>query len=281
MKTCLVLEGGAMRGMYTAGALDVFCRAGVKFDGIIGVSAGAAFGVNYLSNQPGRVIRYNKRFNADRRYMGLIPLLKTGNIVDTEYAYDKVPRMLDPFDGETFDTSGVPFWAVVTNVETGEAEYIRLTHVFEQMDVLRASASMPFVSRPVNIGGKLYLDGGVADSIPYRAAETLGFERVVVILTRDRSYVKTPMNPKLIRTWYKKYPAFQEKLKNRHDVYNQAVRDLLDYEQQGRAWVLHPSRPIEIGRLEREGEKLQAVYDLGADDAQAALTDLQGYLVRI
>ena len=115
MKTCLVLEGGAMRGMYTAGALDVFYNAGIKFDGIIGVSAGAAFGVNYLSGQPGRVIRYNKRFNADRHYMGLIPLLKTGNIVDTDYAYDKVPRELDPFDGDTFDASGVPFWAVVTN----------------------------------------------------------------------------------------------------------------------------------------------------------------------
>ena len=174
MKTCLVLEGGAMRGMFTAGALDVFYSAGIRFDGIIGVSAGAAFGVNYLSGQPGRVIRYNKRFNSDHHYMGLIPLLKTGNIVDTEYAYDKVPRQLDPFDGDTFDASGVPFWAVVTNVETGQAEYIRLEHALEQMDVIRASASMPFVSKPVKIDGKLYLDGGVADSIPFKAAEQLG-----------------------------------------------------------------------------------------------------------
>ena len=170
MKTCLVLEGGAMRGMYTAGALDVFYNAGIQFDGIIGVSAGAAFGVNYLSRQPGRVIRYNKRFNADHHYMGLIPLLKTGNIVDTEYAYEKVPRELDPFDGDTFDASGVPFWAVVTNVKTGQPEYIRLEHAMAQMDVIRASASRPFVSQPVKIGGKLYLDGGVADSIPFRAA---------------------------------------------------------------------------------------------------------------
>ena len=144
MKTCLVLEGGAMRGMYTAGALDVFYNAGIQFDGIIGVSAGAAFGVNYLSRQPGRVIRYNKRFNADHHYMGLIPLLKTGNIVDTKYAYEKVPRELDPFDGDTFDASGVPFWAVVTNVKTGQPEYIRLEHAMAQMDVIRASASMPF-----------------------------------------------------------------------------------------------------------------------------------------
>ena len=136
MKTCLVLEGGAMRGMYTAGVLDVFYRAGIHFDGIIGVSAGAAFGVNYLSRQPGRVIRYNKRFNADHHYMGLIPLLKTGNIVDTKYAYEKVPQELDPFDGDTFDASGVPFWVVVTNLETGKPEYIRLEHSMAQMDAI-------------------------------------------------------------------------------------------------------------------------------------------------
>ena len=251
MKTCLVLEGGAMRGMYTAGALDVFYNAGIQFDGIIGVSAGAAFGVNYLSRQPGRVIRYNKRFNADHHYMGLIPLLKTGNIVDTEYAYEKVPRELDPFDGDTFDASGVPFWAVV-----------------------------PFVSQPVKIGGKLYLDGGVADSIPFKAAEKLGFDRVVVILTRDKSYVKKPMNPKPIDLWYKHYPALAEQLKNRHNVYNNALRELLNWEQQGKAWVLHPSQPIEIGRLERRSDRLQAVYDLGTGDAEASLGSLRTYLAQ-
>ena len=244
------------------------------------VSAGAAFGVNYLSRQPGRVIRYNKRFNADHHYMGLIPLLKTGNIVDTEYAYEKVPRELDPFDGDTFDASGVPFWAVVTNVETGQPEYIRLEHAMAQMDVIRASASMPFVSQPVKIGGKLYLDGGVADSIPFRAAEKLGFDRVVVILTRDKSYVKKPMNPKPIDLWYKHYPALAEQLKNRHNVYNNALRELLNWEQQGKAWVLHPSQPIEIGRLERRSDKLQAVYDLGTGDAEASLGSLRTYLAQ-
>ena len=248
--------------------------------GIIGVSAGAAFGVNYLSRQPGRVIRYNKRFNADHHYMGLIPLLKTGNIVDTEYAYEKVPRELDPFDGDTFDASGVPFWAVVTNVKTGQPEYIRLEHAMAQMDVIRASASMPFVSQPVKIGGMLYLDGGVADSIPFKAAEKLGFDRVVVILTRDKSYVKKPMNPKPIDLWYKHYPALAEQLKNRHNVYNNALRELLNWEQQGKAWVLHPSQPIEIGRLERRSDKLQAVYDLGTGDAQVALDSLRTYLAK-
>lgn len=154
MKTGLVLEGGAMRGMYTAGVLDVFMEQGITFDGVIGVSAGALFGVNLLSKQAGRVIRYNKRFNADPNYLGLRPLLRTGNIVDTDYAYNRVPRTLDVFDDETYRASGVPFYAVVTNIETGEAEYIKVDSVFEQMDVLRASGSMPFVSKPVEIGGK-------------------------------------------------------------------------------------------------------------------------------
>ncbi len=280
MKTCLVLEGGAMRGMYTAGALDVFYNAGIKFDGVIGVSAGALFGVNFLSGQPGRVIRYNKRFNGDRHYMGVLPLLKTGNIIDTEYAYDRVPHQLDIFDDEAFIASGVPFWAVVTNMDTGAAEYIQMRSVFDQMDILRASGSMPFVSRPVEIGGKRYLDGGVADSIPYRAAEALGFDRVVVVLTRDAGYVKKPMNPKLIEKWYKKDPAFQEKLKNRHNAYNQAVKELLDRERQGKAWVLRPSQPIKIRRLERDPAVMQTVYDLGSGDAGAALASLRAYMAQ-
>lgn len=267
-----------MRGMYTAGALDVFYNAGIRFDGIIGVSAGALFGVNYPSGQPGRVIRYNKRFNSDRHYMGILPLLKTGNIIDTEYAYDRVPHQLDVFDNEAFIASGVPFWAVVTNVDTGDAEYIRLRDVFQQMDVLRASGSMPFVSRPVEIGGKRYLDGGVADAIPFRAAETLGFDRVVVILTRPRDYVKKPMNKRAIHAWYKHAPAFRATLENRHTGYNDALKELANWERQEKAWVLRPSRPIQIGRLERDPEKMQAVYDMGADNARAALPDLQAYL---
>ena len=163
-------------------------------------------------------------------------------------------------------------------VDCGRAEYIRLEHAMEQMDVIRASASMPFVSKPVKLGGKLYLDGGVADSIPFKAAEKLGFDRVVVILTRDRSYVKKPMASGPIEVWYKHYPAFMEQLKNRHSTYNNAVRELLNWEQQGKAWVLHPSLPIEIGRLERHADRLQAVYDLGTGDAKAALPALRTYL---
>ena len=167
MKIGLVLEGGAMRGMFTAGVLDTFLDNDIKMDSVVGVSAGALFGVNYLSGQKGRVIRYNKKFNKDKNYMGLRPLLREGNIVSTKYAYEDVPKTLDPFDDEAYKKSKVPFYAVVTNVATGNPEYIQIHSVFEQMDTLRASGSMPFVSKPVAIGDKKYLDGGIADSIPF------------------------------------------------------------------------------------------------------------------
>lgn len=174
-KVGLVLEGGGMRGMYTAGVLDTFMENGIHFDGIVGVSAGALFGVNFLSGQKGRAIRYNKKFNSDKNYMGIIPLLKEGNIVSTEYAYTKVPYELDPFDNKTYMESGVPFYAVMTNVSNGNPEYVLVRDIFKQMDVLRASGSLPIISRPVLIDGKYYLDGGIADSIPFEWMFSQGY----------------------------------------------------------------------------------------------------------
>lgn len=278
MKTGLVLEGGAMRGMYTAGVLDVFMEHGVHFDGIIGVSAGAVFGVNYLSGQRGRVIRYNCRFNTDKNYMGVGCLLKTGNYFNTEYAYYRVPRELDFFDDETYMSSGVPFYAVVTNVETGEPEYMRVESVLGQMETLRASASMPFASKPVEINGKKYLDGGVTDSIPFEKFAEMGYEKQVVVLTRDMSYRKKPMNGALISLFYRKYPEFRRRLKNRHIVYNESVHKLAELEKAGRAFVIRPSAPIEISRTEREPEKLKQVYALGRADAERELERLGKYL---
>ena len=278
MKTGLVLEGGAMRGMFTAGVLDTFLAAGVKADEVAGTSAGALFGVNYLSGQAGRAVRYNKRFNGDKNYMGLRPLLKEGNLFSTAYAYDLVPRKLDPFDDEAFRASGVPFFAVVTNVDTGEAEYMQVKSVFEQMDVLRASGSMPFVSRPVEIHGRRYLDGGVADSIPFNAMARMGYEKQLVILTRDMDYRKKPMPAGAIRLYYRRHPQFRDQLLHRHDVYNDSVARLKELEAQGKTFVIRPSRPIEIGRVESDPDKLQAVYELGLRDGQAALAPLQEYL---
>lgn len=280
MKVGLVLEGGAMRGMYTAGVLDVFLEKCIFVDAVVGVSAGALFGVNYLSRQKGRVIRYNKRFNSDKNYMGLRPLLREGNIVNTKYAYEEVPRKLDPFDDESYKKSGIPFYAVVTDIETGEPEYIQVYSAFEQMDVLRASGSMPFVSKPVLYNNKMYLDGGISDSIPFQWLSSQGYDKLIVILTRDMEYRKKPMSSSLIKLFYKKQPQLSEKLLKRHDVYNKSVELLKQWENEGKVFVIRPSKPIEIGRIETNPDKLQEVYDLGLKDATESLLELQKYISR-
>ena len=188
MKVGLVLEGGAMRGMYTAGVLDTFLENDVEVDGIIGVSAGVLFGVNYLSKQKGRVIRYNKRFINDKRYMGLWSLLTTGNIINKEFSFYEVPQKLDIFDNDTFKKSKIDFWATVTNMETGNAEYIKLDDLFAQMEVLRATSAMPYVSKIVELENGKYLDGGISDSIPVEKCKELGFDKIIVVLTRPLEY---------------------------------------------------------------------------------------------
>src|SRR3712207_6259717 len=166
MKIGLVLEGGAMRGMFTAGVLDVMLDEHMQVDGIVTVSACALFGVNFPSRQRGRVLRYNLQYLNDKRYMGLHSLLTTGNIVNRDFAFYELPFTLDPFDQATFAKSGVDFWATLTNVETGEPEYVKITDAFAQMEALRATSAMPMVSKIVEVDGKNYLDGGIADSIP-------------------------------------------------------------------------------------------------------------------
>lgn len=271
-KTALVLEGGAMQGMYTAGILDVFMDKNIEFDAIIGVSAGAIFGVNYLSKQRGRVIRYNKKFNNTKGYMGLSPLLKEGNIINTQYAYEKVPRELDIFDDDTFKKSTVPFIAVITNVKTGKPEYVEIKSVFDQMDYLRASASMPFVSKPVELDGNLYLDGAVTDSIPFQHMLDLGYERLVVILTKSNEYIKKPLPKSLAKIMYhKKFPLFEDAVKNRHIMYNAQKQTVLGLEKKGIAKVLRPSEPIYLKKIEKDPEELEKLYQLGIKDANKFL----------
>lgn len=277
MKSGLVLEGGAMRGMYTAGVMDVFMKENIVFDGIIGVSAGAVFGVNYLSKQVGRVIRYSKKFNPDKNYIGIGSLLRTGDVVNTEFAYGKVPRELDVFDEEAFVKSGIPFYAVLTDMYTGMPKYIKINRVFEQIDVLRASASLPFMSKPVVIDGIPYLDGGISDSIPFEYFSDIGYKKQVVILTRDINYVKKPLPPFSERL-YRNYPAFAERLKMRYDNYNKKIERLKKKEKSGEAFVIRPSKPIEIKKIERSPEKLQEVYNLGVSDAKAAVSAVKEFL---
>lgn len=274
----IVLEGGALRGMYTAGVLDVMMKNGISADKMVGVSAGALFGVNFVSGQIGRAIRYNKKFNSDRNYMGLIPLIKEGNIVSTEYAYDRVPKKLDPFDNKAFQESETEFYAVVTNISTGKPEYILVEDVFKQMDVLRASGSMPFVSKPVHIGGNDYLDGAIGDSIPFEWMEKQGVDKIIVIVTQDLTYRKKQMQSFLTDRYLKTFPEIAKGLANRHALYNRQIAWLRDREKKGQLFVIRPSQRIEIGRVEKDPDKLQAVYDLGQKDAQNRLEALKQYL---
>ena len=278
MKKGLVLEGGAMRGMYTSGVLDAFLDEKIEFDDIIGVSAGTLFGVNFLSKQRGRAIRYNKRFSKKLNYMGLFSLITSKNIINKKFAFYEVPFKLDVFDNEEYKKSNTNFYATVTNVETGKPEYILLKDVFEQMELLRATSAMPFVSEIVDIDGKKYLDGGVSDSIPFEKCISMGCNKTVVVLTRDINYRKKPHSDKIHKMFYKKYPEFIKVSSSRYKTYNESVEKLIELEEKGEVFVIRPSEPIGIGRLEKDPQKLQSVYELGFNDAKKNIEKLKKYL---
>lgn len=278
MSIGLVLEGGAMRGLYTAGVLDVFLENNVKVDGIIGVSAGVLFGVNYLSKQKGRAIRYNKKFAKDKRYMGMRSFITTGNIVNKDFAYYEIPFKIDVFDEETFERSNTNFWATVTNIETGEAEYLKLTNVFEQMELLRATSAMPIVSKVVEIDGKKYLDGGVSDSIPVEKCKSMGYDKIIVVLTRSIEYRKKKSNSLVAKVKYKKYPNLIETMENRYKKYNDTVEKIIDMENKKEIFVIRPSKDLKLKRIEKDIDKLQAMYDLGISDCKKQLESLKKYI---
>lgn len=280
MKVGLVLEGGAMRGMFTAGVLDELLKAQIHIDGAVTVSAGALFGINYPSRQAGRVLRYNLKYLHDKRYMGWHSLLTTGNVVNKDFAFYELPFTLDPFDQATFAQSGVNFWITLTNVETGEPEYVKITDAFAQMEALRATSAMPFVSKMVEIDGKKYLDGGIADSIPLEKALDLGYDKIIVILTRPLEYRKTPSNNALFKLVYRRYPNLIRRWANRYAEYNQAVEKVIQLANEGKIFVIRPSETLAISRLEKDRNKVQAMYDLGVKDGQAALASLQNYLAQ-
>ncbi|MBR0112769.1 MAG: patatin family protein [Clostridia bacterium] len=274
----LVLEGGAMRGMFTAGVIDVFIDNDIKFDGAIGVSAGAVIGINYPSKQKGRAIGYTLDFIKDKRYMGIGNLIKTGDLIGKDFAYYTVPVKYYPFDEETFHKTGIPFYAAVTNMETGDAEYFEIEDFDFGMEALRASASLPFVTKPVMLNGKPYLDGGVADSIPYRKMFELGYDKLVVVLTRDGSYRKSPMPAFPTRYVYRKYPAFADRIMDRHNEYNSTVRELEKLESEGRVFIIRPPAPLGIGRTERNLEKIKRTYEKGLAQGEARLGALKEFL---
>ena len=259
MKKGLILEGGAMRGLFTAGVLDVLMKNGVTFDGAVGVSAGAAFGCNIKSHQIGRVLRYNTRFCADKRYCGMSSLLKTGNIYSTEFCYGEVPLKYDPFDFETYKKDPMEFYVVSTDVETGRPVYHKYTGEEDScFDWIRASASMPLVSQIVEIDGQKLLDGGISDSIPVEFFESLGYDRNVAVLTQPKTYQKrkNKMMP-LIKIKYRKYPKFIETVANRHIMYNAETALVSEKEHNGTLFVIRPESQLPVGRVEKDPERLE------------------------
>ena len=281
MKTCFVLEGGALRGLYTAGVLDYLMDKKLNIDCIIGVSAGALFGVNYFSEQKGRTLRYNLKYCNDKRYMSVRSLLLTGNIVNKKFAYYKITKELDPFDEETFEKNKKSFYAVVTNVKTGEAEYVKINKPVDQLEELRASSAMPFYSRIIHIGNNCYLDGAVADSIPILKAIEMGYDRIVVVLTQPDFYRKPEINDryynKIVKK-YKKYPRFMKAMFNRPEVYNNTLDKIKELEKDKKIFVIRPSKDINVDPIKKNKDDLQMIYDVGLNDIKEKYKDLIKYL---
>ena len=279
MKKGLVLEGGAMRGLWTAGVTDVMMEYNVRPDGLIGVSAGAAFGCNYKSWQVGRAIRYNTRFAKDKRYSGWRSLLTTGDYFNAQFGYHVVPYEYDLFDTETFRQSPLEFTVVCTDVETGEAVYHVMDHVdYDELEWLRASASMPLASKVVEVQGRKLLDGGVSDSIPLEYYERQGYRRNVVILTQPLGYQKehNRLMP-LMRLALRQYPRFLKALDERHLMYNQQLRYVAQAEQENRCLVIRPEGKIPIGHLSHDPQQMRKVYDLGRQVGQKYIDKIKEF----
>jgi predicted patatin/cPLA2 family phospholipase len=279
-KVALVLEGGGLRGIFSAGVLDVFLDEKIKVDCIIGVSAGALFGVNYCSKQKGRALRYNQKYGADKRYMGFHSLITTGNIMNKKFCFDTLVNELDPFDYDTFKKSKVDFYATVTNLRTGKPEYKLVEDMRRErdMEILRASGSMPCVSKPVKIDNDLYLDGAIGDSIPVLKALAMGYEKVIVVTTRVDSYRMPHKKRPYAKLMYRKYPKFYEAFLNRDQMYNKTLEDIQKLEDEGKILVIKPTRLVKISRVEKDPKIMQEQYDLGVNDTKNRLKDIKNYL---
>ena len=278
MKTGLVLEGGAMRGIYTAGVLDIFLDNGIEFDTVIGVSAGAIHGCTYVAKQNGRSIRYYKKYCRDKRFMSFYSLFTTGSLVGEQFCYHDIPDSLDPFDYETFRKSETDFYAVCTDIDKGKPVYVLCDDLQKQMDYLLASASMPMVSRIVEIGGRKLLDGGVTDSIPLKAAQKLGCDKIVVVQTREDSYTKSPEGNVIADHMYRNYPNFVRAIRTRHKMYNSEKKYVAELEQNGDIIAVKPSRHVDISRTEKNPDKIEEMYHLGRSDAEKNLSSIVQFI---
>ncbi len=282
-KLGLVLEGGGMRGLYTAGVLDVLMERGISFDGVIGVSAGAIHGCSFISEQAGRGIRYYKKYCTDPRFMSFKSLIKTGNIVGVDFCYHQLPDKLDPYDHDTFlkNSKNTEFYVTCTNVETGLAEYPKITDMRGQIDLLRASASLPYVSKIVETNGKKYLDGGCTDSVPVDAFINMGYHKNVTILTRPADHVRKPEHRFKARLFYGKYKAFVKALLDHHNRYNATQARIRELEEKGDLFVIRPCCDLNIGRLENNPDSIQRVYEQGRADAEKNIDRLIEWIEKV
>ena len=280
MKTGLILEGGAMRGMFSCGILDVLMENGVTFDGCAGISAGAVFGCNFKSGQIGRPIRYNKKYCADPRYVSLRSLVTTGDLYGVQFCYHELPDKLDVFDRKAFSENPMAFYVGATDVDTGKAVYhLCKDGGAEDIEWMRASASMPMVSRVVKIGDYRLLDGGIVEPVPYDFMRREGYGRNVVILTQPREYrkKKSAMLP-LMRLTMRAYPKVVEAMALRHERYNAMTDRIAEDEKQGKVLVLRPPEALGISRTEKDPEELERVYQMGRRIALQRLDEVRAYL---
>lgn len=279
-KRGLVMEGGAMRGMFTAGILDVFMENGIEFDGAIGVSAGATFGCNFKSRQIGRAIRYNKRYAHNWRYCSVRSLLFTGDLYGADFCYNRIPNELDVYDLATYRANPMEFYCVASDCETGKPIYKKLeTCDAHDLTWMRASASMPLASKIVEVDGYKLLDGGMTDSVPLAFFESIGYERNVVILTQPREYRKKPSSlMPLMKLALRKYPALVEAMRHRPEEYNEQTAYAFRRAEQGNALVICPEKPLGISRTEHDPRELQRVYDEGRRIAVSRLEEIRVFL---
>jgi len=279
-KTGLIMEGGAMRGLFTCGVMDVLMENDIQFDGGAGISAGAVFGCNYKSKQIGRPLRYNKTYGRDPRFSSIRSLVKTGDLYGEDFCYRVLPDILDPFDRETFKNNPMEFYVGATDIKTGKCVYHKCTDGGDiDMKWMQASASMPLVSRPVNVDGYVLLDGGISDSVPYIYMESIGYNRNVIILTQPEDYIKkkSPMVP-LMKIMLKEYPAAAEAMSVRHIKYNQQMQDIKEREQRGVSFVIRPPESLGIKRTENDPNELERVYQIGRIAGNKALPAVKEFL---
>ncbi|GFI48544.1 hypothetical protein IMSAGC019_03881 [Lachnospiraceae bacterium] len=275
----LVLEGGGMKGVYTAGVLDFFLDKGIEFTSCYGVSAGACALCSFLSKQRGRAFHVNVDYLDDKNYCGIYSLLKTGDIFGVDMCYHRIPDELYPYDYGTYNQYQGIFYSVATNIETGKPEYIPIKDMKRDIDAVRASASMPLVSRAVSWRGGLYLDGGISDAIPIRKSIRDGNRKNVVVMTKEEGYQRKKSSAlPLIKLRYRKYPKVYDQMKNRHNVYNNTLGYLKRQVQAGGVFLIQPKGKSDVGRVEKDREKLKALYEEGYKDASGRYRELLEFL---